>query len=1048
MIEKLISFSIRWRVLVVFLSLMVAAFGVYVGLRLPIDAVPDITTNQVQVNVLAPAFAPAEVEKYITFPLEVVMGSLPGKEEIRSVSKFGLSQVTITFRDDVDLYQARQLVLERLIQAQNELPEGVRPEIAPISTGLGEIYQFSVENDPKTPNRYSLMDLRTILDWQIVPVLRTVDGVIEVNVYGGKLKQYEVLIDPLKLVSYGLTLREVVGALEKNNANVGGAYLERGGEQQLIRGIGLIRNLEDIESIVVCAAKGTPVFVRNLGTVGFGSQVRQGAATTDGRGETVLGIAMLLKGANSRAVAGRVHARVAELQKTMPPGVLLRTSYDRSELVARTIETASRNLLEGGVIVIAVLFLFLLQIRAGLIVSSAIPLSMLIALTGMWYFGVSANLMSLGAIDFGLIVDAAVILIENSVRQLAVVRQKLGRALTQAERLTTIQSGILEVREASQFGEMIIIASYLPILALAGIEGKMFHPMAFTVIMALCGALVLSLTLIPALAALFLRDHAPKKSAVEGRREPEEENPVIRAMLGPYRRLLQGSLRLPWLPVAAALAVAALSAVLFMRLGSEFIPELDEGAFAISTQRLPSVSLEQAVHSTTQLEIALRDMPEIRTIVSRIGRPEIATDPMGPDLSDCYVFLKDPSMWPQPKTKEALIAEMEERLKSVPGMAFTFSQPIKFRMLELIGGIGSRSDVAVKVFGEDFEVMDKAAGEIARVLRQIQGNADVKVQQIEGLPALEIEADRRAIARYGINVSDVQEMTQAAIAGVPATTILEGFKRFELTVRLTPESRSSAAALGALLVNSPTGTKVPLAQLAAMRESEGAAEISRENGQRRISIETNVRGRDLGSFVEEAQRRVEAEVKLPPGYRLEWAGTYENLQAGKLRLAIAVPATFVLVFILLYATFGSAMQAILIFTGIPLALSGGVFALVARGMPFSISAGIGFIAVSGVAVLNGLVLVAFINQLRREGRPPLEAIVDGCVTRLRPVLMTAMVASLGFLPMAISSGAGGEVQRPIATVVIGGLITSTVLTLVFLPVLYRWFGGAARNENV
>ncbi|MBL8239973.1 MAG: efflux RND transporter permease subunit [Bryobacterales bacterium] len=1037
MIEQLIAFSIRWRVLVVILSLAIVVLGGYAALRLPIDAVPDITTNQVQINVLAPAFAPAEVEKYITFPLEVAMGSLPGKDEIRSISKFGLSQVTITFHDEVDLYQARQLVLERLIQAQNELPNGVRPEIAPISTGLGEIYQFSVENDIKSPDRYSLMDLRSILDWQIAPVLRTVPGVIEVNVYGGKLKQYEVLIDPTKLVSYGLALHDVVAALEKNNANVGGAYLERGGEQQLIRGIGLIRNFEDIESIVVSANKGTPVFIRNLGSVGFGSEVRQGAATTDGRGETVLGIAMLLKGENSRQVAGRVHARLEDLRKSMPPGVILRTSYDRSELVNRTIKTASYNLLEGGGIVIVVLLLFLLQIRAGLIVSAAIPFSMLIALAGMWHFGVSANLMSLGAIDFGLIVDAAVILIENSVRRLALERRRLGRPLTEPERLSTIQAGILEVRQASQFGEMIIIASYLPILALAGIEGKMFHPMAFTVILALCGALLLSLTLIPALAALFLRDHAAETT--ENTVETEEENPVVRALLRPYRSLLEWSLRAPWVPLAGAAGSVALALVLFVNLGSEFIPELDEGAVAISAQRLPSVSLEQGVRSTTQMEIALRGMPEIRTIVSRIGRPEIATDPMGPELTDCYVFLKDPATWPNPKSKEELISEMEHRLEAVPGMAFTFSQPIKFRMLELIGGIGSRSDVAVKIFGEDFEVMEKSAGQIARILRSVPGAADVKVQQIEGLPALEIEADRRAIARHGINVSDVQELTGAAIAGIRATTILEGFKRFDLTVRLTPESRSNAAALGALLVQSPNGAKVPLAQLATLRETEGAAEISRENGQRRVSIESNVRGRDLASFVEEAQHRVDEQVKLPPGYRLEWAGTYENLQAGKLRLAIAVPATFTLIFILLYATFGSIRQALLIFTGIPLALTGGVFALILRGMPFSISAGVGFIAVSGVAVLNGLVLVAFINQLRGEGRAMRDAILDGCVTRLRPVLMTAMVASLGFLPMAISSGAGGEVQRPIATVVIGGLITSTVLTLVVLPVLYRRF---------
>lgn len=1042
MIDRIVRGSIKWRGFIVVLALLLACFGIYSAIQLPIDAVPDVTTNQVQINAMAPAFAPEEMEKFVTFPIEVAMGSLPEKEEVRSLSKFGLSQVTITFPDRVDILRARQQVLERLIEVQKNLPEGVQPELAPVSTGLGEVFQFTVEAKPGFENKFSLMDLRSILDWNVIPVIRNVPGVIEVNVYGGKLKQYEVLVNPVKLLAYGLSIGQVIEALEKNNKNVGGAYLEKGGEQQLIRGIGLIKGSSDIEDVVIASHEGTPILVRNVGRVGFGSQVRQGAVTKDGKGETVLGIAMLLKGQNSRQVAKAARVRLNELQRTMPEGVLLQPVYDRSDLVNRTVWTAAKNLIEGGLIVIAVLFLFLLQVRAGLIVSAAIPLSMLAAIIGMYYFNISANLMSLGAIDFGLIVDAAVILVENSVRQLAAFRRRVARPLSTSERLSVIESSILEVRKSSQFGEMIIIASYLPILALAGIEGKMFRPMAFTVIFALSGALVLSLTLIPALCAMFLKDRKPPVQA-DGHGaagdEEVEENPAVRWLGGHYERSLSWALRFPLAPVALSIILFGGAVFLYSRLGAEFIPELDEGAVLVNSMRPPSVSIEQAALSTTELEKALRPMPEVETIYSRIGRPEIATDPMGPDIGDTFVILKPPDQWPQPKTREKLVEEMEERLKVVAGTAFSFSQPIKLRMNELIEGVGSRSDVAVKIFGDDLVVLNRYGQEVARVLNGIQGSADVKVQQLTGLPSLIVEPDRRAIARFGINISDVQEIVQTAIAGTEAGNVFEGFKRFGLVVRLDKEFRNDAAALSELRVASPGRPTIPITQLATIRNSEGPAEISRENAERRIGIEANVRGRDLESFVEQGQREVEKQVKLPPGYRLEWGGLYQNLQEGKTRLAIAVPITFLIIFTLLYVTFGRFRQALLIFTGIPLALTGGVFALVLRDMPFSISAGVGFVAVSGVAVLNGLVLVAFMNQLRQTGAELETAIVKGCQTRLRPVLMTATVGAFGFVPMALAKGAGGEVQRPLATVVVGGLVTSTLLTLFVVPVLYRWF---------
>ncbi|HWQ54338.1 MAG TPA: CusA/CzcA family heavy metal efflux RND transporter [Bryobacteraceae bacterium] len=1037
MIERIVAFSIAWRVPVVLAALALAGLGMYSAANLPIDAVPDITTNQVQVNAVAPSFTPLEMERYITFPIELAMAGLPQAEDVRSLSKFGLSQVTVTFKEEADIYWARQLVLERLIAAQKELPAGVSPEIAPISTGLGEVYQFTVENDPAAPRKHSLMELRTTLDWFIKPQLRAVPGVVEVNSFGGEEKQYQVLVDPNRLVSHGISLAQVIAALEKNNANAGGAYIEHAGEQQLLRGVGLIQSVRDIENIVVASHGGTPVFVRNIGEVSLGAQVRQGAATRDGRGETVMGIAMMLKGENSRAVAQRVERKLHEIASALPPGVRVSPFYSRSDLVDRTIGTAMKNLVEGGLVVMAVLFLFLLQLRAGLIVSSAIPLSMLVAVVAMKYFGVSANLMSLGAIDFGLIVDAAVIIVENCVRQLSARRRELGRLLSRDERVETIRTATVEVRRAAQFGELIIIAAYLPILSLVGIEGKMFRPMAFTVVFALSGALIMSMTVIPALAALFLREPKRVPKPLEGP-HGHEDNPVVRRLMGVYGQVLGRAMRYPGPITVAAGALVAVFALVLLSLGNEFIPDLNEGAIAINSARLPSVSLAQSVKMLTVMEQSIREVPEVETVVSRVGRPEIATDPMGPDHSDTYVFLKPKAEWKTARSQEEIAAAVAAKLEAIPGMSYTFSQPIKFRMLELTEGIGARADVVMKIAGDDLDVLRDQAARSAKVLQAIQGATEARVQQVSGLPVLQIRIDRDKIARYGINVADVQELVQSAIAGTEATKVLEGFMRFDLVVRLPEWARKDAEAIGNLLVSAPGGQRIPLSELTQIVSEEGPAEISRENGQRRISVEVNVRGRDIGSFVKEAHQRINAGVTLPPGYVMTWGGTFEHMESGRLRLMLAVPATFLLIFLLLLATFKSIGQAGLIFTGIPFAVTGGILALWLRGMHFSMSAGIGFIAVSGVAVLNGVVLVTFMNQLRGRGVPLGEAVVEGAITRLRPVLMTALVASLGFVPMAISTSAGAEVQKPLATVVIGGLASSTLLTLIVLPVMYRW----------
>jgi heavy metal efflux system protein len=1041
LIDRILAWSIQYRFILLAFAAILVGGGIYAALDLPIDAVPDVTTNQVQINAKAPSFTPLEMEQYVTFPIEVAMSNLPRKEEVRSISQFGLSQVTVVFADDVDIYWARQLVMERLADVPQQLPDGVVPEMAPVSTGLGEIVQFVLTVDATAPRAYGLMELRTLLDWFIKPQLRTVPGVIEVNSYGGEQQQYEVLIDPVKLVGYKLTLSQVIGALKQNNQNVGGGYLETAGEQQLIRGVGLIESIADIENIVVSAESGTPIYVRSIAQVRRGSQIRQGAATKDGRGETVLGVVMMLKGENSRQVSTRVIERLNLLGKALPPGVHIDAFYDRRQLVDQTIQTAFRNLAEGGLIVVAVLFLFLLQVRAGLIVSAAIPLSMLIAIVGMRYFNISANLMSLGAIDFGLIVDAAVIIVENCVRRLADRGRSLGRTLTPAERRETILSASVEVRKAGQFGEILIIAAYLPIVSLVGIEGKMFRPMGFTVILALAGALVLSLTLIPALCAVFLREGKLKTAAPGAGLDEHEDNPLVRALQRVYQPVLNFTLKHRAATVLASLAVVALSGFLALSLGSEFLPKLEEGALAINAMRLPGVSLPEAIKMTNTLERAIREFPEAQTVVTRIGRAEIATDPMGVNLGDTYVLLKPQDQWTSASSREELVGKIEAKLKELPTMNYTFSQPIEFRMMELIEGVGSRSDVVIKIFGEDLDELRLRAQDVAKAISSVRGAADLKVQQLTGQPVLSIKANREAIARYGINVADVQQLIQTAIAGTQASTVLEGFKRFDLVARLTPEARGSAQAFANLLVSTPDGQKIPLGQLAEFRSEEGPLEVSRENGQRRISVEVNVRGRDVGSFVADAQAAVDQAVRLKPGYLMEWGGLWEHLDSGRARLMIVVPITFVLIFLLLFITFHSLGQATLVFTGIPFAITGGILALILRGMPFSMSAGVGFIAVSGVAVLNGVVMMSFINHNRQAGMNWLDAVRIGAVSRLRAVLMTAAVASLGFLPMALSTTSGAEVQRPLATVVIGGLVTSTLLTLLVLPTLVLAWQG-------
>lgn len=1030
MINALIRFSVSQRLLVLLMVAILIGAGVYSLQRLPIDAVPDVTNVQVQVLTAAPSLAPLEIERQITFPVEVAMSGLPDIAEIRSVSKFGLSAVTVVFDDSVDTYFARQLVLERLSQAREQIPANIgSPEMGPISTGLGEIYQYELKANG---NSHDATELRTIQDWSVRRQLLGVSGVTEVNSFGGLEKQYQVRLDPAKLQAYGLALRDVLAAVASNNANVGGAYIEHGAEQYLLRGIGLVESADDIANIVVKTGKeGIPIYVRDLGAVVIGATVRQGAVTADGEGEIVAGIAMMLKGENTRTVVERVKERVEKIKKTLPKGVELIPFYDRTELIDRTIATVVKNLIEGALLVIIVLVLLLGNWRGALLVSSIIPLSMLFAAILMRIFNVSGNLMSLGALDFGLIVDGAVVMVENAVRRRAEAQHEGGKEPPER----TILEACTEVGRPVVFAVAIIMIVYLPILSLTGIEGKMFKPMALTVVFALLGSLILSLTYVPAAMTFLLRGHVSEKESIFIRYAKKWYKPALAYVTRNRARAL-----------AAAIGLVVVSGIIFPFLGSEFIPRLDEGALAIQVQQLPSVSLSQSVRTTTQVEQVLRRFPEVTRIVSKTGRAEVATDPMSVDFSDLYLALKPPSEWTSAHTREELVQKMSEALENgVPNGSFSFSQPIELRVAELIAGV--RSDIAIKLFGDDLDTLKKTADQIARVVNGVRGAEDVKVEAVSGLPQLQIKPNRAAIARYGLNVEEVNDLVESIVAGKPAGLVYEGEQRFDLTVRYMDEASRDVDTIKNLLIPAPHGVRVPLSEVADIALLEGPAQISREDTRRRISVELNVRGRDIGSFVEEAQSAIENQVKLPSGYYTTWGGQFENLQRASARLLIVVPLALFLIFVLLFTTFNSVKQAILIYTGIPFAIVGGVLALALRGMPFSISAGVGFIALFGVAVLNGVVMVSYINRLRDEGKSIEEAVREGAEIRLRPVLMTALVASLGFIPMAIATSAGAEVQRPLATVVIGGLITSTLLTLLILPTLYRWFERPQRTLN-
>jgi cobalt-zinc-cadmium resistance protein CzcA len=1026
MIENIIRFSVQQRLLVLLLVILIAAAGLFSLPKLPIDAVPDITNVQVQILTSAPALAPLEVERQVTFPVEVGISGLPGVAEVRSVSKFGLSAVTVVFNDDIDTYFARQLVLERLSKVREQIPEHIgSPEMGPISTGLGEIYQYELRAKPGSS--IDVQGLRTVQDWNVRRQVMGTPGVAEVNSYGGQKKQYQIHLDPQRLQSYGLTIRDALDAVVRNNENVGGAYIEHSGEQYVLRGIGLTRNSAEIESIVVKSGKeGVPVFIRDVGEVVEGSEVRQGAVVADGKGEIVAGIVMMLKGENSRSVVERVKDRVKQVQKTLPSDVELVPFYDRSDLVNRTIHTVESNLLEGALLVIVVLLVVLGNWRGSLLVASVIPLSMLFAAICMSVFKVSGNLMSLGAIDFGLIVDGAVVMVENAVRRLSDVHKDI----SVEDKRKVILKACLEVGRPVVFAVSIIAIVYLPILSLVGVEGKMFKPMALTIVFALIGSLLLTLTFIPAMLTLVMTGKVS-----------EHESFFVHIVREFYSKALDVAMKFKAQTFTIAIAILSLSFLTFPLLGSEFIPRLDEGAIAVQMQQLPSISLNQSIANATQAEKILKSFPEVTRVISKIGRAEVATDPMGVETADMYVGLKDRSELGSNFNREELVEKMAKALeKKVPQAVFSFSQPVELRTSELIAGV--RSDVAIKIFGDDLDQLKDAAEKVGKAVGTVRGAADIKIEQVAGLPQLVITPDRAAIARYGINVEDVNNVVESIVAGKPAGLVYEGEKRFDMVVRLKEVVGQDVKSIKELLISAPNGARIPLSEIASVKVEQGPAQVSREDRRRRIVVELNVRGRDLGSFVQEAQSKIEKEVKLPEGYYITWGGQFENLRRATDTLLVVVPLALFLIFALLFMTFGSIHQALLIFTGIPFAVVGGIFALACRGMPFSISAGIGFIALSGVAVLNGVVLVSYINKLKLKMESEV-AVRQGALTRLRPVLMTALVASLGFVPMAFSSSAGAEVQRPLATVVIGGLITSSILTLLLLPDLYLWFESSA-----
>jgi cobalt-zinc-cadmium resistance protein CzcA len=1016
--ERLVAFSLKNRFLILVLTVILLVVGFYSLTRLKIGTVPDITPNMVQIITRSPGLSAVEVERFVTFPVERAMSGLPGITRMRSVSRFGLSNISVFFEEGTDLYFARRLVMERLPDARAEIPQGFgSPEMAPISTGLGEILQFEVRGKGR-----SLQELRTILDWEIAPRLMTVPGVVEVNGWGGEMKSYQVELDIEKLTAYRLSLEQVFQALEDNNMDAGGAYIEHNGEAYAIRGEGLIRNLHDIDETVVAATtNGTPIRIHELARVRIAPMVRYGAVTRDGH-EIVAGIIMMLMGENPQSVVTRVKERLAEIAPSLPPGVSVDPYYDRSYLIRNTIETAAHNLILGGILVIAVLLVILGDVRGGLIVASAIPLSMLFAFAAMVQLGIPGNLMSLGALDFGLIVDGSVVMVENFVRKLGERPEKNGDG-----RLSRMMEAAREVARPIFFGVGIIIVVYVPILALRGTEGKMFRPMAETVLLALVASLILAFTLIPVLSYYLL-----------GTRKKEGHTWFYRAARWIYRPVLDRTLAWPKTTFSLAAIIFASSLVLAPRLGAVFIPRLNEGAFSLLDLRLPSVSLTEAIANTTRVEELLRESfpDEVETVVSRTGQAEVPTDPEGFETSDVYVMLTPRNRWTKARSQEELASRMAELLKKeVPGSFLSFGQPISERFDELIGG--SRADVAIKLFGSDLKTLQETAQRVAAVVADVPGAADVRAEQTAGQPFVRVRVNRAAASRYGISARQVLDVLET-VAGKTVGQIFEGEQRFDLQVRFAQKDRSNLQDIRDLTLSDSHGRRVPLGQVANVRVEPGAAQISRENNQRVLIISANVRGRDLAGFVREAQRAVTTRVKLPVGYWLEWSGQYEELQSASRRLALVVPLALLLIFVLLYYTFGSAKVTLLILINVPMAVTGGIFALYFRGLPFSISAGVGFIALFGIATLNGVVLLSYVLQLRAEGGDLTEAVRRAAEIRLRPVLMTALVASLGFIPMALSTSPGAEVQRPLATVVIGGLITSTALTLLVLPALYRW----------
>ena len=1037
-LEHIIHFSIQRRWLVIILVLGLMALGVYNFNRLSIDAVPDITNVQVQINTETAGYSPLEMEQRVTFPIETALTGLPKLDYTRSLSRYGLSQVTVVFEEGTDIYFARQLIGERLGEIKSELPQGLEPEMGPIATGLGEIFMYIVEADQNAKKEdgthYTPMDLLTLQQWVILPQLRNVKGVIEVNSVGGYKKQFHVKPYPDRLLAYGLTVHDVINALERNNENVGAGYIERNGEQYLIRVPGQVKNLDDIRNIIVTKKDELTIRIGQLADVELGSPLRTGAATQNGE-EVVLGTAMMLIGENSREVSERVAKKLIEVNKSLPTGVVAQPVYDRTDLVNRTISTVEKNLLEGALFVIVILFLLLGNFRAALITAMVIPISMLMTITGMVENRVSGNLMSLGALDFGLIVDGAVIIMENCIRRFGIAQSQLGRLLTQEERFKLTAEATTEVIKPSIFGVIIITVVYLPIFSLTGVEGKMFHPMAFTVVMALLSALILSLTFVPAAVALFITGKVKEK-----------ESKVIRGIKRGYEPALRWSLRRPLTVITTAIVLVVLSLLGASRMGAEFIPNLDEGDIALHALRIPGTSLTQAIGMQSMLEKRLKeDFPEIREVFGKLGTPEVATDPMPPSVADTFIMLKPRKEWPDPsKTKVKLVEEMEQVAKTVPGNNYEFTQPIQMRFNELISGV--RTDLAVKIFGDDLDVMLNVAEQVEKELKSIPGGSDVRIEQATGLPVLSILPNRAALDRYGINMSDVQDIVQIAMGGREAGKLFEGDRRFDIVVRLPEHLRTNIEVLEDLPIPLSTFNEddntigyVPLKEVAKLEVAYGPNQISRENGKRRVVITANVRDRDLGGFVEEAKERIEQRVNTPSGYWMEYGGTFEQLISAKRRLMIVVPLALLLIFGLLFMAFSSARLAFIIFSGVPLALTGGIAALFLRDISFSISAGVGFIALSGVAVLNGVVMLSFIRDLEEQGKPREEAILEGAMARLRPVLMTALVASLGFVPMALNVGAGSEVQRPLATVVIGGIISSTILTLLVLPALYKWF---------